>query len=154
KFLLRLEAVQPSSPTRTTVIGRAAAPRLSDLSLASRLSFFLWSSIPDDQLLTAAERGQLSNPRILEQQVRRMIADRRSSSLITNFASQWLFIRDLRKVEPDPILFPEWDDNLREAFERETMLFLESQLREDHPLEELLTANYTYANERLARFYG
>ena len=128
--------------------------RISDLELASRLSFFLWSSIPDDELLEVAARGTLADPEILRAQVRRMLGDPRATALVTNFGGQWLHIRNLKAVDPDASAFPEFDDNLREAFQRETELFLESQLREDRPLEELLTANYTFANERLARFYG
>ena len=128
--------------------------RISDLELASRLAFFLWSSIPDDRLLDDAAHGRLEDPGVLEAQVRRMLADPRASALATNFGGQWLFIRNLQAVDPDASAFPEFDDNLRAAFQRETELFLESQLRDDRPLEELLTANYTYANERLARFYG
>jgi hypothetical protein len=128
--------------------------RISDVELASRLSFFLWSSIPDDELLELAVRGKLGDPRILEQQVRRMLADARATALVTNFASQWLYLRDLRAVAPDTQVLPDFDESLREAFQRETELFLESQLREDRPVTDLLTANYTLVNERLARFYG
>jgi hypothetical protein len=128
--------------------------RLTDLEIASRLSFFLWSSIPDDELLDIATRGQLKSPQVLEQQVRRMLRDPRSTSLISNFAGQWLYLRNMRVVTPDPRMFPEFDENLREAFQRETELFLESQLREDRSVLDMLTANYTYLNERLAKFYG
>ena len=127
---------------------------LSDLELASRLSFFLWSSIPDEELLELAADGRLSDPAVLERQVRRLLADPRASALVGNFASQWLYLRNLRAVTPDLLEFPEFDDNLREAFERETTLFVESQLREDRSITELLTADYTYLNERLARHYG
>ncbi len=128
--------------------------RLTDVELASRLSFFLWSSIPDDQLVDLAARGRLKDPKILEEQVRRMLADARATALVKNFGGQWLFLRNMKAVDPDANAFPDFDDNLREAFLRETELFLESQMREDRPLPELLTANYTFANERLARFYG
>jgi cytochrome c5 len=128
--------------------------RISDLELASRLSFFIWSSIPDDQLLDVAARGRLKDPKILEEQVRRMLADSRATALVKNFGGQWLFLRNMKAVDPDANAFPDFDDNLRDAFRRETELFLESQMREDRPLVELLTANYTFANERLARFYG
>ncbi len=128
--------------------------RISDLELASRLSFFLWSSIPDDDLLEAAESGMLREPGVLAAQVRRMLADPRASALARNFGGQWLFIRNLRAIDPDASAYPEFDDNLREAFQRETELFLERQLRDDRPLVELLTADHTYLNERLARFYG
>ena len=127
--------------------------RLSDIDLASRLSFFLWSSIPDDELLDAAERGTLSTPAALEQQVRRMLHDPRSDALVENFASQWLTIGKLSGVVPDVDAYPEFDENLRDAFREETRLFISSQLREDRGVGELLTANYTYVNERLARHY-
>ena len=128
--------------------------RISDLELASRLSFFLWSTIPDDELLATAESGMLREPGALRAQVRRMLADPRASALARNFGGQWLFIRNLRAIDPDASAYPEFDDNLREAFQRETELFLEHQLRDDRPLAELLTADHTYLNERLARFYG
>jgi hypothetical protein len=147
EFLFRIER-EPAG------VARGAAYRISDLELASRLSFFLWSSIPDEELLAAAERGALGDRAELERQVRRMLADRRSSALVENFGEQWLHIRSLRGVTPDVNAFPEFDDNLRAAFERETLLFLDSQLREDRPVTELLTANYTFVNERLARHYG
>ena len=128
--------------------------RISDLELASRLSFFLWSTIPDDELLAAAETGALREPGVLGAQVGRMLADPRASALARNFGGQWLFVRNLRAVDPDASAYPEFDDNLREAFQRETELFLEHQIRDDRPLAELLTADHTFLNERLARFYG
>ena len=134
--------------------GSGAPYRLSDIELASRLSFFLWSSIPDDELLTLAEQGRLSDDAVFERQVRRMLADERASALVTSFGAQWLFLRNLRMVSPDSFEFPEWDDDLREAMATETELFLESQRRENRPLGELLTADYTFVNERLARHYG
>ena len=127
--------------------------RLNDFELASRLSFFLWSSIPDDQLLDLADRGKLQDPAIFEQQVRRMLADRRSRTLVSNFAGQWLYLRNLSRVQPDPDVFPEFDENLRQAFERETELLLEEIVREDRSIVDLLDANFTYLNERLARHY-
>ena len=127
--------------------------RLNDYELASRLSFFLWSSLPDDQLLDLAQAGKLKDPVILEQQVRRMLADRRSRTLVSNFAGQWLYLRNLSRVAPDPDAFPEFDDNLRRAFQRETELLLETVLREDRSIVDLLNANFTYLNERLARHY-
>ena len=127
---------------------------IDDLELASRLSFFLWSSIPDDELLETAASGQLRDPAVFELQVRRMLADHRSNALIENFFGQWLLLRNISTVRPDPMAFPEFDENLRAAFERETALFLQGQVREDRPLTELLTADYTFANERLARHYG
>ena len=128
--------------------------QISDLELASRLSFFLWSSIPDDDLLDIAADGRLRDPGVLGAQVRRMLADPRAAALARNFGGQWLYIRNLQAVDPDASAYPDFDDNLREAFQRETELFLESQMRDDRPLTELLTADYSYLNERLARFYG
>src|SRR5262249_25147462 len=121
---------------------------------ASRLSFFLWSSIPDGELLDAASRGELRQPPVLERQVRRMLADPRSGALVSNFAGQWLLLRNMRSVYPDPKLFPHFDDNLREALQRETELFLENELREDRSVTGLLDADYSFVNERLARHYG
>jgi hypothetical protein len=147
EFLFRIERNPPG-------VAPGTAYRLSDLELASRLSFFLWSSIPDEELLAIAERGGLGDRAVLEHQVRRMLADRRSASLVQNFGEQWLQIRSLRGVTPDVNAFPEFDDNLRAAFEQETLLFLGSQVRDDRPVPELLSANYTFVNERLARHYG
>jgi mono/diheme cytochrome c family protein len=128
--------------------------KLSDLELASRLSFFLWSSIPDSELLEAAENGLLQNPQILEQQSRRMLSDSRSRSLVHNFAAQWLYLRNLPSLVPDAVAFPEFDENLRDAFRQESELFFQSMLREDHSVLDLLGAGYTYVNERLAEHYG
>jgi hypothetical protein len=128
--------------------------RVTDLELASRISFFLWSSVPDDELLAAAERGTLKDPAVLAQQVRRMVRDPRSKSLVTNFASQWLYLRNLRSVKPDSGLFTEFDSSLRDAFRQETELFVESTLREDQSVLRMLDADYTFLNERLARHYG
>jgi hypothetical protein len=130
------------------------AYRISDLELASRLSFFLWSSAPDDELLALAERGRLQDPAVLEQQVRRMLADSRSNTLVDNFAGQWLYLRNMRTASPDPDAFPEFDENLREALQQETELFFQSMLREDRSVVALLDASYTFLNERLARHYG
>jgi cytochrome c5 len=127
---------------------------ISDLELASRLSFFLWSSIPDDQLIDAARRGTLRQPAVFERQVRRMLADRRSDALVANFAGQWLQLRNLRSSIPDQNDFPDFDDNLRQAFRRETELLFQSVVREDRSVLDLLTADYTFVNERLARHYG
>ncbi len=146
-FLFRIER-DPAD------IGPASVYRISALELASRLSFFLWSSIPDQPLLDAAVRGDLHDPAELTRQARRMLADPRSSALVDGFFDQWLLQRTLATVRPDLLAFPEFDENLRAAFERETELFLESQLREDRSIKELLTADYTFANERLARHYG
>jgi hypothetical protein len=128
--------------------------RLTDLELASRVSFFLWSSIPDDELLGLAERGRLSDPLVLERQVRRMLADRRARTLVTNFAAQWLSLRGVGGAKPDLQVFADFDDNLRRAFQRETELLLETVLLGDRSVLELLDANYTFVNERLARHYG
>jgi hypothetical protein len=131
-----------------------AAYRLSSLELASRLSFFLWSSIPDDELLATAENGSLHKPEVIEKQTRRMLADARSRSLVNNFAAQWLHLRNLATITPDMRLFPDFDDNLRQAFRQETELFVESVMREDRPVTELIGARYTFVNERLAKHYG
>ncbi len=125
--------------------------RLSDLELASRLSFFLWSSIPDDELRDAAVRGQLKNPAVLERQVRRLLADSRADSLVSNFAGQWLFLRELKNVRPDS---PEFDENLRRSFQRETELLFRTIVREDRSIVDLLDADFTFVDERLAKHYG
>jgi hypothetical protein len=147
EFLFRVEqdpaGIAPKTPYR-----------LTDLELASRLSFFLWSSIPDDELLDAAVRGTLKTPAVLEQQVRRMLADPRSKVLATNFAEQWLYLRNLTSTFPDMRIFPDFDDNLRQSFRQETELFFESIMREDRSVLDLLRANYTFVNERLAKHYG
>jgi hypothetical protein len=127
---------------------------ISDLELASRLSFFLWSSIPDDELLTVAEQRKLKTPAVLQQQIRRMIADPRSQALIENFTGQWLNVRGMQAVEPVVNLFPDFDNNLRDAFRREAELFFESVIREDRSILDLLNADYTFVNERLAKHYG
>ena len=145
-FLFRVEHDPADVPAQTTY-------RISDLELASRLSFFLWSSIPDDALLEVAERGELSNPVILEAQVRRMLADARAERLVQNFAGQWLHLRNLASFTPDLRLFPDFDDNLRQAFRTETELLFTDILREDRSVLNLLKANYTFLNERLARHY-
>jgi mono/diheme cytochrome c family protein len=147
QFLFRIER-EPAN------VAAGAVYRISDLELASRLSFFLWSSIPDDELLGAAERGTLSDRSVLERQVRRMLRDPRSDTLVTNFAAQWLYLRDVSAKTPSPRLFPDFDLALRDAFERETNLFLESVVREDRSVIDLLNANDTFVNERLARHYG
>jgi mono/diheme cytochrome c family protein len=147
EFLFRIErdpaGIKPGAPYR-----------LSDLELASRLSFFLWSSIPDEELLRLAERGRLQEPAVLEQQVRRMLADERSKALVENFAGQWLYIRNVASASPDLAENPEFDENLRVALGEETRLFLESMISEDHSVLDLLDANYTFLNERLAQHYG
>src|SRR5580658_4624161 len=128
--------------------------RLSDLELASRLSFFLWSTVPDDELLAVAEQGKLKDPKVFEQQVRRMLASEKSRSLVTNFASEWLKLRDIDTIDPDPFIYPNFDPSLRAAFRRELELFVDSIQREDRSVLDLLTANYTFVNERLALHYG
>jgi hypothetical protein len=128
--------------------------RISDLELASRLSFFLWSSIPDDELIDLAARGELGKPAVLQRQVTRMLADARSRNLVTNFASQWLHLRNLDSMTPDMRLFPDFDDNLRQAFRQETEMLVDSVIREDRSVLDLLRANYTFVNERLAKHYG
>ena len=146
-FLFRVER-DPSNAAA------GATYRLSDLELASRLSFFLWSSIPDEELLDAAIHGRLRNPAVLERQVRRMLADERSRALAENFAGQWLRLRNLEAVRPLESLFPDFDEGLRHALRRETELFFDSLIRENRSVLELLTANYSFLNERLARHYG
>ena len=147
EFLFRIERdpaeIEPDTPYR-----------VSDLELASRLSFFLWSSIPDDELLDAAVAGELRDPAVLDAQVRRMLADTRSRALVNNFAEQWLYLRDVAAKEPDAGFFPGFDENLRQAFQRETELFVDSILREDRSVLDLLTADHTYVDERLAKHYG
>jgi hypothetical protein len=147
EFLFRIEQ-EPTNVAPHTVY------RVSDLALASRLSFFLWGSIPDDELLATAERGDLHKPRTLERQVRRLLADSRAQNLARNFAAQWLHLRNLDSSTPDLRLFPDFDDNLRQAFRRETELHLETALREDRSVLELLKADHTFLNERLAKHYG
>ena len=128
--------------------------RITDLALASRLSFFLWSSIPDDELLTLAEQGRLREPATLEKQVRRMVADPKSSALIENFAGQWLNLRALATVAPNPSVYPDFDDNLRVAFRREVELLFDAIVHEDRSVLDLLNADYTFVDERLAKHYG
>jgi hypothetical protein len=140
-----------SGSSRTS--NRTGTYRISDVELASRLSFFLWSSIPDDQLLDAAVKGRLKDPAVLEQQVRRMLADARADALVNNFAAQWLYLRNLDEHKPDSRLFPDFDDNLRQAFRRETELLFQSVLKEDRSGLDLLRADYTFVNERLAKHY-
>ena len=128
--------------------------RISDTELASRLSFFLWSTIPDDELLKLAIDGKLHEPAVLEKQARRMLADPKARALVTNFANQWLYLRDLKNANPDVTVFPDFDDNLRQGFQRETEMLFESIMREDRSVLDLLDANYTFVNERLAKHYG
>ena len=147
EFLFRVE----QDPTG---VAPKAVYRISNLELASRLSFFLWSSIPDEELLTAAVRGDLHQPSVLQQQVKRMLADERSRMLVTNFADQWLYLRNLASITPDMRAFPDFDDNLRKSFRKETHLFFESVMREDRSVLDLLRADYSFLNERLAKHYG
>ena len=147
EFLIRFETDPPNLAAR-------AVYRLDDLALASRLSFFLWSSLPDDQLLTLASQGRLKDPVVLEQQVKRMLGDARSNALVANFAEQWLHLRNLKNSVPDLEAFPDFDDNLRQAMKEETSLFFDSIVREDRSVVDLLNADYTFVNERLARHYG
>jgi hypothetical protein len=155
---LRAVLVSPEFLFRMEQDPAGAAPksayRVADLDLASRLSFFLWSSIPDDELLDAAVAGKLKSPAELERQTRRMLADPRSRALVNNFADQWLYLRNLASANPDMRVFAGFDDNLRQAFRTETELFFESVMREDRSVLDLLRANYTYLNERLAKHYG
>jgi len=149
QFLVRAER----EPVAATV--RAGQTyRITDLELASRLSFFLWSSIPDDELITVASQGRLRQPQVLEQQVKRMLADPRSEALVSNFAQQLLYLRNLPATSPDGIFYPNWDDELRQSLKRESELFFDSIIREDRDTVDLLTADYTFVNERLARHYG
>jgi uncharacterized protein DUF1592/uncharacterized protein DUF1588/uncharacterized protein DUF1587/uncharacterized protein DUF1585/uncharacterized protein DUF1595 len=147
EFLLRVEADPAGVPANTPY-------RISDIELASRLSFFLWSSIPDEELLRVAEQRQLRNPAVLERQVRRMIADDRFDSFVEQFAGQWLFLRNLTAAVPVQQNFPDFDDTLRESFRTETEMFVDSVIREDRSALDLLRADYTFLNERLARHYG
>ena len=147
EFLFRIERDPASAASGTPY-------QLSDLELASRLSFFLWSSIPDDELLDVAAKGDLDKPAVLEREVRRMLADPRSRNLVTNFASQWLHLRNLDSITPDMRIFPDFDDNLRQAFREETELLVDSVIRENRSVLDLLRANYTFLNERLAKHYG
>ena len=147
QFLFRIEQDPAGAPP-------GSIHRIADFELASRLSFFLWSSMPDDELLDAAAAGTLRTPDVLRRQVTRMLADPRSRSLVTNFAAQWLFLRDVESKEPDVYLFRDFDEGVRAAFVRETELFLDSVLRENRSVLELLTADYTFLNEPLAKHYG
>jgi hypothetical protein len=146
-FLFRIEHDVPNTQA-------GAIHRVSDVELASRLSFFLWSSIPDEELLSLAEKNKLNDPAVLSAQVTRLLADSRSKAFTENFAGQWLYLRNLEQAKPDPDVFPEFDPILREAFDRETILFFQAVVRENKPVTDLLTANFTYLNQRLAEHYG
>jgi hypothetical protein len=147
EFLFRVER-DPKN------IAPGTAYRVSDVELASRLSFFLWNSIPDQELLDLAVRGALKEPAVLQAQAQRMLADPRSEALVTDFAGQWLYLRNLAASNPDARMFPDFDDNLRQAFRRESELFFESIVKEDRSVLDLLRADYTFVNERLAKHYG
>ncbi|HIF24296.1 MAG TPA: DUF1592 domain-containing protein, partial [Gemmatimonadetes bacterium] len=147
EFIFRIERDPDGLSSRT-------AYRISDLELASRLSFFIWSSIPDDELLELATSGRLTDPDVLDAQVRRLLADPRAEALTTNFAGQWLHLRNLDAVTPNLRLFPDFDDNLRQGFRRETEMLFESIHREDRSVLDLINADYTFLNERLAKHYG
>ena len=147
EFLFRIERDPGNAAPQTPY-------RVSDVELASRLSFFLWSSVPDDELLDLAIAGTLNRPATLAQQVKRMLASPKADALVTNFAGQWLYLRNLAATSPDARTFPDFDDNLRQAFQRETELFVESIVKEDRSALDLLRANYTFVNERLAKHYG
>lgn len=147
-FLFRIERDPPQASAPGSV------HRVSDFELASRLSFFLWSSIPDDELLKLAEQDKLHDPAVVVAQVSRMLDDRRSKAFVSNFAGQWLYLRNLAQVRPDPDEFPEYDSTLRDAFGRETELFFNAILRENRPVTDLLAADFTYLNDRLAKHYG
>jgi hypothetical protein len=158
ELALRAMLVSPTFVFRTEQDPGAVAVgqsyRVSDTELASRLSFFLWSSLPDDELLDTAASGRLRQPAVLEREVRRMLADPRSRALVGNFAAQWLQFRNLRSATPDKNLFPDFDDNLRQSFARELELFVGSVIGENRSILDLLTADHTFVNERLARHYG
>jgi hypothetical protein len=146
-FLFRIERdLDPLNPGKVH--------RISDVELASRLSYFLWSSMPDEQLLTLGEQNKLHEPTVLEGQIRRMLDDDRSAALAANFAGQWLEIRNLDSVKPDPGKFPEWGPELRDAMRTETRMFFEAMLRENRPIPEFLDAKFTFLNDRLAKHYG
>ena len=147
EFLFRAELDPPNAAPGTVY-------RVSDVELASRLSFFLWSSIPDDELLAVAEKGQLHDPSVLKAQVKRMMADPRSEALIKNFVGQWLFLRNVTRISPDTTTFMTFDENLRRSMAKETELLVESQVREDHSVVDLLSTDYTFLNQRMAEHYG
>ena len=146
-FLFRVERdPDPRNP--------ALVHEVSPFELASRVSYFLWSSMPDEELLTLAESGQLAKPAVLSAQVDRMLADPRAAAFAANFAGQWLETRNLDAVKPDPEKFPEWNPELRDAMKAETAMFFEHVLRENRPVSDFLNAKYTFLNERLAKHYG
>jgi hypothetical protein len=158
EFALRFVLASPQFLVRAErepdAIRAGSAYRISDLELASRLSFFLWSSLPDDELIALATKGRLGQPAVLEQQVRRMLADSRAEALVTNFAQQLLYLRNLPATSPDGVVYPNWDDELRQSMRRESELFFQSVVQEDRSVLDLLTADHTFVDERLARHYG
>src|SRR5690606_13597063 len=147
EFLVRVEHVPAD-----VAVGESYP--LTDLELASRLSFFLWSSIPDDELIDIASAGRPHEPADLERRVRPMLADPRAAALVENFAQQWFYLRNLPTTNPDGIYYPDWDDELRHAFQRETELLFEHIVQADRSILDLLDADYTFVNERLAKHYG
>jgi hypothetical protein len=147
RFVFRLEQAPAAVRAGQTY-------RITDLDLASRLSFFLWGTVPDAELVKAASSGALKTQRGIDAQLRRMLADDRAAALATRFGAQWLRLQDIKKNRPDPLLYPQWDDTLADGFRRETELFFESLVRDDRPVLELLSADYTYVNERIAKHYG
>src|SRR5262249_50678948 len=147
RFLFRVEHAPPG-------LRAGQSYRVNDVDLASRLSFFLWDTVPDAELVTAATSGGLRNPAILEKQVRRMLADNRADALGGRFAAQWLRLQDVEKIRPVALLYPYWDLSLSEAFRRETELFFDAIVREDRSVLDLLTADFSYVNGRIARHYG
>ena len=153
KFLFRTETA-PGTAAAGRDPRSGPVARVTDLELASRLSFFLWSTIPDDELVNVAAAGKLNQPAVLEQQIKRMLRDSRSRALVDNFASQWLMLRNLRSHQPTPGDFPNWDNELRQSFRTETELFFQSIIKEDRSVIDLIDADYTFVNERLARHYG
>jgi cytochrome c553 len=152
RFLFRFEQAPPANAAKA--VKAANVYRLSDQDLASRLSFFVWGTAPDAELIKSAGLGALRTPAGLDKQVRRLLNDRRSEALATRFAGQWLRLQDLEKIHPDYLLYPQYDDTLSQAMQRETELFFDSIVREDRPVLDLLTADYTFVNERLAKHYG
>ncbi len=158
RLALQKILVSPQFLFREELDPAKAAPgsvyRISDIDLASRLSFFLWSSIPDDELLAVAEKGQLHDPSVLKAQVKRMMADSRSEALIKNFVGQWLFLRNIERISPDTSTFLTWDENLRRSMQTETELVVENEVKEDHSVANLLTTDYTFLNQRMAEHYG
>jgi hypothetical protein len=146
-FLFRAEVDPPGAVP-------GAVYRVSDVELASRLSFFLWSTIPDGELLAVAEKGQLHEPAVLQAQVKRMLADARSGEMVKNFTGQWLFLRNIERISPDTTSFPNFDENLRQALAKETELLIQSEVQEDRSVADLLTTDYTFLNQRLAEHYG